>query len=205
MHIKTPVFELKLPDKNKVLTRKEYESLVNKLKSNFLGHVSVLDTDLTIIITELFLRDKDDFSLWAKTVFDEDRTASFGVKIYWLGKILAHHRIISKKYDANLRKCIIRELDQVRQIRNDFAHTFTMTDVAPEIIKKRKIMLFDFEDGRTTTKVYGIENISNMIRNPFLHDELNRLERLIVRIRREKRTASLRRMQQNLERRSWHP
>ncbi len=32
----------------------------------------------SVIISDLFLRDKSDFSLWVKTVFDEDRTASFG-------------------------------------------------------------------------------------------------------------------------------
>jgi len=188
-------FALELPDKNKNMTKKEYEVLVNKLKSNFLSHVSVLDTDLTVIITEMFLRDRDDFSLWAQTVFDEDRTASFGVKIYWLGKIMAHHRTLSKMYDSKTRKKIIKKLDEIRKIRNDFAHTFTLSSVAPRIIKNRKILLFDFEDGAATTKTYGIEHIANIIKDPFLTDELYKIEQKIVQIRHEKKAASLRDIQ----------
>lgn len=191
-----------LPDKNKELSRKEYESLVNKLKSNFLSHVSILDTELTLIITELFLRDKDDFSLWANTVFDEDRTASFGVKTYWLGKILANHAVLAKEYDSKRRKKIIRRLDEIRKIRNDFAHTFTLSTVAPKIIRNRQILLFDFEDGATTTKTYGIKYIADIIKDSFLTDELYGLERRAVSIRHERQVSSLREMQKRQERRS---
>lgn len=189
------VFEIEIPKNGAVLTKKEYESIVLKLKSNFLGYVSILDTDLTIIITELFLRDKEDFLLWSKTVFDEERAASFGAKIYWLGKILSHHKTLSRKFDAKLRRKIISDLDSVRRIRNDFAHTFTLTNVAPAIIKSRKIVLFDFEGGVTTTKTYEIEDIASMIKDPFLHEELGRLERAVVQVRHERRASSLRQIQ----------
>jgi hypothetical protein len=191
-----------MPRKGVSLTKKEYESLVNKIKSNFLGYVSILDTDLTVIISELFLRDKGDFSLWSKTVFDEERAASFGAKTYWLGKILAHHKVFSKEYTPTHRRRIIRSLDQVRKIRNDFAHTFTLANVPDEMIKDKKIVLFDFEEGVTTTKTYNIETIANMIQNPFLHDELNKIEMIAVKIRHEKKTSSLRKIQ---EQGSWHP
>jgi hypothetical protein len=196
------LFEIEIPKKGALLTKKEYESLVNKIKSNFLGYVSILDTDLTMIISELFLRDKKDFSLWSKTVFDEERAASFGAKTYWLGKILAHHKVFAEEYKPTHRRRIIRSLDQVRKIRNDFAHTFTLANASDEIIKNRKIILFDFEEGVTTTKTYNIETIANMIQDSFLHDELNKIERIAVKIRHEKKTSSLRKIQERI---SWHP
>jgi hypothetical protein len=84
-------FGFDLPDKSKELTDKEYVNLVNRIRGNFLSYVATLDSTLTIIISELFLRDKNDFTLWTKTVFDEDRTASFGTKIVWLSRIMKHH------------------------------------------------------------------------------------------------------------------
>jgi len=63
-----------LPDKSKELTDKKYVNLVNRIRVNFLSYVAVLDSTLTVIILDLFLRDKNDFSLWTKTVFDKDRT-----------------------------------------------------------------------------------------------------------------------------------
>ena len=63
-------FGFDLPDNSKELTDKEYVNLVNRIRGNFLSYVSVLDSTLTVIISDLFLRDKNDFPLWAKTVFD---------------------------------------------------------------------------------------------------------------------------------------
>ena len=68
------IFGFDLPDKSKELTDKEYVNLVNRIRGNFLSYVAILDSTLTIIISDLFLRDKNDFSLWTKTVFDKDRT-----------------------------------------------------------------------------------------------------------------------------------
>ena len=63
-----------MPDKSKELTDKKYVNLVNRIRVNFLSYIEVLDSTLTVIILDLFLRDKNDFSLWTKTVFDKDRT-----------------------------------------------------------------------------------------------------------------------------------
>ncbi len=50
-----------------------------------------MGSTLTIIISDLFLRDKNDFPFWTKTVFDEYRTVSFNTKIVWLSRIMKHH------------------------------------------------------------------------------------------------------------------
>ena len=49
-------FGFDLPDNSKELTDKEYVNLVNRIRGNFLSYVSVLDSTLTVIISDLFLR-----------------------------------------------------------------------------------------------------------------------------------------------------
>ena len=117
-------FGFDLPDESKDLTDKEYVNLVNRIRGNFLSYVSILDSTLTVIISDFFLRDKNDFALWAKTVFDEDRTASFGTKIVWLSRIMKHHSDFQNGIDENTRVKIQQKLNEIREIRNDFAHNF---------------------------------------------------------------------------------
>jgi len=56
------IFGFDLPDKSKELTDKEYVNLVNRIQGNFLSYVATLDSTLTVIISDLFLRDKNDFA-----------------------------------------------------------------------------------------------------------------------------------------------
>ena len=86
----------------KELTDKECVDLVNRIRSN-LSYVSILDSTLTKIILDLFLQDKNGFSLWANTVFGENRTASFGTKIVWLYIIMKYHIDFKNKIDENTR------------------------------------------------------------------------------------------------------
>ena len=191
-------FELDIPAMGETLSEEDYEALVHKIKSNFLGYVSMLDTDLTIIISELFLKNKYDFPLWANTVFDDDRT-SFGSKIVWLGKILTHHDKFNQIYDSELRAKIHKKLNEIRILRNDFAHTFSLTGVPPNIIQDRKIMIMDFEEGMTTQRTIDMQKISEIIKDRFLRDTLGDIEILTIQIRNESESDSLRNSQQNPE------
>ncbi len=110
------IFGSDLPDKSKELTDKEYVNLVNRIRGNFLSYVAILDSTLTVIISDLFLRDKNDFPLWAKTVFDEDRTASFGTKIIWLSRIMKHHIDFKNEIDNDARVKIQQKLNEIREI-----------------------------------------------------------------------------------------
>ena len=56
------IFGFDLPDKSKELTDKEYVNLVNRIRGNFLSYVATLDSTLIVIISDLFLRDKNDFA-----------------------------------------------------------------------------------------------------------------------------------------------
>ena len=53
------------------------------------------------------------------TVFDEDRTASFGTKIVWLS-IMKHHIDFNLDIDENTRVKIQQKLNEIREIRNDY-------------------------------------------------------------------------------------
>lgn len=59
------IFGFDLPEKSK-----EYINLLNRIRGN-LTYVAILDSMLTIIISDLFLREKNNFSLCTKTVFDK--------------------------------------------------------------------------------------------------------------------------------------
>ena len=60
------IFGFDLHDKSKELTDKEYVNLVNRIRGNFLIYVVILDTTLSVIISDLFLQDKNDFPLWQR-------------------------------------------------------------------------------------------------------------------------------------------
>ena len=177
-------FGFDLPEKSKKLTDKEYVNLVNRIRGNFLSYVSVLDSTLTVIISDLFLRDKNDFPLWAKTVFDEDRTASFGTKIVWLSRIMKHHTDFKKEIDESTRIKIQQKLNEIREIRNDFAHNFAHNKkIESENNKNRLIKLYDFEEGITTPKLFKMEDIMSLINDSWILDNLKKLEELVKTIR----------------------
>ncbi len=177
-------FGFVLPDISKDLTDKEYVNLVNRIRGNFLSYVSVLDSTLTVIISDLFLRDKNDFPLWAKTVFDEDRTASFGTKIVWISRIMKNHQDFKKVIDEKSRVKIQQKLNEIREIRNDFAHNFAHNKkIDPENVKNRMIKLYDFEEGMTTPKLFKMEEVMDLINDPWILEELEKLESLTKEIR----------------------
>ena len=167
------ILALKLPEESKELTDKEYVNLVNRIRGNFLSYVSVLDSTLTLIITDFFLRDKDDFPLWAKTVFDEDRTASFGTKIVWLSRIIKNHSQFQKEIDEKIRVQLQQKLNEIRIIRNDFAHNFAQNKkIESENVKNRVIMLYDFEEGETVPKLFKMQEIMDMINDGWVLKQL---------------------------------
>ena len=96
------IFGFDLSGKSKEFTDKEYVNLVNRIQGNFLSYVAILNSTLTIIISDLFLRDKNDFPLWSKTVFNEDRIASFCTKIVWLSRIMKHHIDFKNEIDDGI-------------------------------------------------------------------------------------------------------
>lgn len=178
------IFGFDLPDDSKELTDKEYINLVNRIRGNFLSYVSVLDSTLTVIISDLFLRDKNDFPLWAKTVFDEDRTASFGTKIVWISRIMKNHQDFKKEIDEKTRIKIQQKLNKIREIRNDFAHNFAHNKmIESENVKNRIIKLYDFEEGMTTPKLFRMEEIMDLINDPWVLKNLGKLEALTKKIR----------------------
>jgi len=178
------IFGFDLPDKSKELTDKEYVNLVNRIRGNFLSYVAILDSTLTVIISDLFLRDKNDFPLWAKTVFDEDRTASFGTKIIWLGRIMKHHIDFKNEIDNDARVKIQQKLNEIREIRNDFAHNFAHNKkIESENVRNRLIKLYDFEEGITTPKMFKMEDIMSIINDPWILEHLKKLEILTRKIR----------------------
>ena len=177
-------FGFDLPDESKVLTEKEYVNLVNRIRGNFLSYVSDLDVRLDAIISIFFLRDPDDYSLWRTTVFDEERNASFGAKIVWLGKIMKHDKDLKNEIDENVRKEIQQKLDELRKIRNDFAHNSAYNkDVKSEDIEKRLIILHEWdENGMEVPKEFVMKDIMNLINDPWLVEHLDKIEKLTEKI-----------------------
>jgi len=119
------IFGFDLPDKSKELTDKEYVNLVNRIRGNFLSYVAILDSTLTVIISDLFLQDKNDF---------------------------AHNFAHNKKIES-------------------------------ENVKNKLIKLYDFEEGITTPKIFKMEDIMNLINDPWILENLKKLEILTRKIR----------------------
>ncbi len=115
----------------------------------------MLDSTLIVIMPVLFLLYKNDFPLWAKTVFDEDQTASFGTKIVWLSRIMKHHIDFKNKIDESARVKIQQKLDETREIRDDFAHN---KKIESENVRNGVIKLYDFEEAVTTPNMLKMKN-----------------------------------------------
>ena len=111
-----------------------------------------------------------------KTVFDEDRTASFGTKIVWLSRIKESFTI-SKRDRWKIRVQLQQKLNEIRIIRNDFAHNFAQNKkIESENVKNRVIMLYDFEEGETVPKLFKMQEIMDMINDGWVLEQLNQIE-----------------------------
>ena len=118
------------------------------------------------------------------SVFDEDRTASFGTKIIWLSRIMKHHIDFKNEIDDDTRIKIQRKLNEIREIWNDFAHNIAHNKkIESENVKNRLIKLYDFEEGITTPKIFKMGDIMNLINDPWILEHLKKLEILTRKIR----------------------
>ncbi|RNJ79733.1 MAG: hypothetical protein EB829_01435 [Nitrosopumilus sp. H8] len=176
-------FAFDLPAKSKRLTDKEYVNLVNRIRGNFISYVAVLDSTLTMIITDFFLRDKQEIALWAGTVLDDERV-SFGTKSIWFSKIISNHPAFKTKIDKETRKKISDRLSKIRILRNEFAHNYAYNkQVMPRDVADRVITLYDFEEGITKPKKFKMSDIMDLIDDPWLPRHLEKVTVLCRKIR----------------------
>ena len=176
-------FSFELPDDSKELTQKEYVDLVNRIRGNFLSYVSVLDSTLTLIITDYFLRDKADFALWEETVFHE-RSSSFGMKISWLGKIVDGGKASWCKLDSKTWAEIHKRLDYIREVRNEFAHNSVRNkQVEDDDIRNRVIRMYHLEEDERVPKTHEMAEIMDILNDPWLSDQLGRIKDITQKIR----------------------
>ena len=162
------------PAKDVKLTAVEFQRAIHELKARFLDVVSTVDIQLTVIISQYFLRKSDDLALFLDSVFDQDKWATFGSKIVWLGKILKH-----RFPDYEKRKEVINKLDKLREIRNEFAHTFSLNP-SQEDADNRIIRLYDLVDGVMTPIEKNAEDVENIVADTaFLFVELDKIQELI--------------------------
>ena len=175
-------FSFELPDDSKQLTEKEYVGLVNRIRGNFLSYVSVLDSTLALIITDYLLRDKADFALWEETVFDE-RASSFGTKMYWLGKIISNNEAYQGKMGESWSD-IAKKLDNVRVIRNEFAHNAVRNkQVEDEDVRDRVIRMYYSEEDERVSKTRKMSEIMEVLNDSSLSDQLNHIKDITQKIR----------------------
>jgi len=59
-------------------------------------------------------------------IFNKDRTASFGTKIIWSSRKMKHHIDFKNEIDIDVRVKIQQMLNEIREIRNNFAHNKKM-------------------------------------------------------------------------------
>ena len=134
----------------------EFTEIVNDTKRLLLDYVAKVDVSLDFMIPYYFLRRQTDIPLFQDSVFDNERWATFGNKISFLGKILKHR---FPQYDK--RKEVICILDEMRELRNEFAHTISL-DLTTDEINRRVFSLHKLEDGEIKKIEYSLD----------LHEEL---------------------------------
>lgn len=156
----------------------KFEIVVQKYRAKFLDSVSVIDVDLTLILSDYFLRRDDDFPLWLDSIFDIDRWASFGQKIGWLGKILKH-----RFPDYEKRKELVNQLDEIRELRNQFAHQFSQETSEVES-DEGKFTLYSLKDGKLVPVTIEADFFSEMAANViFVNKELEKIKSLVLKDR----------------------
>ncbi len=182
MTIMNEMFGFDLPDRSVKLADRDYVNLVNRIRGNFLSYVSVLDHTLSLIITEIFLRDKDSIALWTSTVFDEDRV-TFGAKIIWLSRIISNSELGTTITDKDRVK-LQKSLDFIRNVRNDFAHNHAYNkQIVASDIEDRVIRLYEFEGGVKTIKLFKMQEIMDIINDTWVLEQLTMLQRAAERVR----------------------
>lgn len=128
-------------DKNNSKKKSEFTEIVNDTKRILLDYVAKIDVSLDFMIPYYFLRKQTDIPLFQDSVFDNERWATFGNKISFLGKILKHR---FSQYDK--RKEVICILHEMRELRNEFAHTISL-DLTTDEVNRRVFSLHKLEDG----------------------------------------------------------
>ncbi len=131
--------------------KSECTEIVNDTKRILLDYVAKIDVSLDFMIPYYFLRRQTDIPLFQDSVFDNERWATFGNKISFLGKILKHR---FPQYDK--RKEIICILHEMRELRNEFAHTMSL-DLTPDEISRRVFSLHKLEDGEVKKIEYSLD------------------------------------------------
>jgi len=97
---------------------------------------------------------------------------------------MKHHIDLKNEIDNNTRIKIQQKLNEIREIRNNFAHNFAHNKkIESEKVKNRLIKLYDFEEGITTPKMFKMEDIMNLINDPWILEHLKKLEILTRKIR----------------------
>lgn len=175
-------FSFDLPPASRRLADAEYVALVNRIRGNFISYVAALDGALTMVITDFFLRDKHDIALWAGSVLDDERV-SFGTKCIWFSKIISNHRAFGGVSKAD-RKKISDRLSRIRRLRNDFAHNYAYNkQVDPRDVRERVIRLYDYEDGVTKIRKFKMQDVVDIIDDPWLGRHVQRAAVICRRIR----------------------
>jgi len=107
--------------------KKDHHQWMIELRSRFLDNCSTMDIRLQKVVARFFLNDYDNqWSLFFKMM--DDLHMSFSLAIITVSKILKYGDL---GYDENSRKELIKNLESVRDLRNDLAHNalFTPTQI----------------------------------------------------------------------------
>ena len=131
--------------------RYELSETVNDTKRLLLDYVAKIDVSLDFMIPYYFLRKQTDIPLFQDSVFDNERWATFGNKISFLGKILKH-----RFPQYNKRKEIICILDEMRELRNEFAHTMSL-ELTLDEATRGVFSLQKLEDGEIKKIEYSLD------------------------------------------------
>ncbi|WP_316505404.1 hypothetical protein [Nitrosopumilus sp.] len=155
--------------------KSECTEIVNDTKRILLDYVAKIDVSLDFMIPYYFLRRQTDIPLFQDSVFDNERWATFGNKISFLGKILKHR---FPQYDK--RKKVISILDEMRELRNEFAHTISL-ELTTDEINRRVFFLHKLEDGEVKKTEHSLD-LSKELPNKmdFVDQEFENIRKLMA-------------------------